>query len=1104
MDGSATLLAAHVAGRGTGEPGTWTINVLGPLEVWCAGRAVTLPPRRRSLLALLALRAGAVVTAEHLVDGLWGEYAPPTAVRTLHAHIAKLSAALSEFGDARVIQRRDPGYTLIADAVRVDRDRFEDRARAGLRDLADGRYADAAHRLGGALALWRGPALAGCPVSGWAVAEADYLEELRLQAHESALAARLAAGTQEPTVGEIERLVAEHPLRERLWALLIVALQVSGRAGDALGAYQRARRTLIDELGIEPGEALRHVEAAVLRGAADPRTLLRLTPPSAATRSALAGGHAAATAKAARPDSGHVTDAPGGALGFLGLPEEISSLIGRDSDVAEIAAVLNATRLVTLTGFGGCGKTRLAVAVARVAAADFTDVAFADLATVHNRDAAPTARTDAAPTTPTPAAPTARTDAAPTARTDAAPTTTTPAAPTARTDAAPTTPMGAPPTTPTDAVALATLTQVRPGTRTLDELARWIADDRVLIVLDNCEHVIAECARMARELLTRCPRLKILATSQEALRLPGEVVHTVTGLGSPHPALVRSAADLAGYGAVALFAERAGIAAIETLSPADARAVAVICARCDGLPLAVELAAAKSRLLTLPAIAARLEDPYAVLTDGPRGSRPQHEALRATVEWSFEMLTTEEQDALKRFSVLGGTFTLETATAVHHGPSAIRTISRLVDRSLLKAIATPSGMRYQLLETIRGYALELLAASPEEYAQARREHAAYYLHCAEEVERRLQGPALGALMTEVEEHHDDLHAALTWLVGDDPESALRLAAALWRYHYLSGRYHEGREWLGTALAAASQSDPGSVSDSDLAKAQWSAARLAALECDYQEADRLARNAMDLYAKRGDDLGVAQTQSLLGAVCRELGDYEQAIDLSLRSLELAERRGDTWAAGHTLQLLSFASWLSGDFAAAARHSGRAVRMLNPVGDRERLAWCRLDMGATAFYTGHVDAASLHLAQALLVFLEVRFKEGIAWAENLLALVDLAQGRQQGALRRLATSLRLHHELGDRWRQASVLDTLAGAVARQGDGVFAAELLGAAEHIRGLIGTPVPSCERLSHDETVAVVCGMLSAAIYEDVRSHSRDLNPEGIQRRITALLPSPR
>ncbi|WP_169948943.1 BTAD domain-containing putative transcriptional regulator [Microbispora sp. H11081] len=999
----------------TGNQGSrtdrWTIDVLGPLDVRSAGRAVALPPRRRSLLAVLALRAGGVVTADQLTDGLWGELPPPTAIRTLHAHIAKLNAVLADCGDERVIRRRDPGYVLNTDTVRIDRDRFEELTRNGQRLSADGRFAEAARSFESGLALWRGDALSDCRLYGWAVTEQVYLEELRIQAYEGLFAAGLAAGlTPEPE--RTERLIAANPLRERLWELLIVALQVSGRSGDALAAYRRARRTLVDELGMEPGEGLRQVEAGVLRGVTEPRALLGLAP-SPETRTGAAG-----------PAAPHT------------LPQEVSSLVGRTADIAETRAALRRARLVTLTGAGGSGKTRLAVAVARAAADDFTEAAFVDLAATHDGDGV--------------------------------------------------------------ADAIAAAMEVRPsaGSRMPDELAGRIRHDRVLVVLDNCEQVAAECAELAGRLLSRCPGLRILATSQTTLRLPGEEVRVVPALGLPDPARVHTAADLAGYDAVTLFAERAGIRRIEVLSAADARALAAICARCDGLPLAIELAAARARLLTLPEIAHRMREPYEVLVDGPRGTRPQHRALRATVEWSYGLLNEEERGALRRLSVLSGGFTLEAAAAVLPGIPVLGTMSRLVDKSLLKAVPTPSGMRYRLLETIRGHAHERLEAHPLEHTRARRDHAAYCLSRAEAAERGLQGPDLGALKAEIAEHHEDMRAATAWLTAHDPESALRLAASLWRYHYLRGRYGEGRAWLGSALAAATPAVPRRV----LAKAYWAAARLAALECDYQEAAGLAESAIEAYGGERDAEGVARSEELLGSIFRELGDYGRAIELGRRSLAAAERGGDPWATGHASQLLGFASWLSGDFDSAARLSGAAIRVLTRVGDRERLAWCRLDLGAVALYTGDLGAAAHHLGQALPAFSELCFKEGIAWAENLFALVDLKLGRVDHALRRLALSLSLHHELGDRWRQASVVDALARAVALSGDGAFAAELLGAAEHIRKEIGTPVPFCERAAHEKTHALVRAMVTPSAYENARLHGTGLDVGRLRRQIARLL----
>ncbi|MFI0448631.1 BTAD domain-containing putative transcriptional regulator [Actinomadura sp. 6N118] len=987
MNGSPTVQRA-IRGDDGIRTGSWNIDVLGPLDVRRAGRSVELPPRRRSLLAVLALRAGAMVTVDGLVDALWGENPPPTAVRTLHSHIAKLAALLPEHGDGRLIQRRDPGYLLNSDAARVDRVRFEELVTGGLRSFAEGRFTESARGLSTALALWRGEPLTDCPVHGWALAEVDYLHELRLQGYEGLFASRLALGLQESGVGEIDRLVAEHPLRERLWELLIVALHVSGRTSDALSAYHRVRRGLVDELGLDPGEGLRHVETGILQGMTSPRELLRL--PVAAAR---------------------------GATGPLTVPQQISTLIGRETEIAEIRELMRTARLVTLTGPGGIGKTRLAIAASGAAAADFAEIAFVDLLPLTDGDGI------------------------------------------------------------VAAIAEALGLHARGGPL-LGELSRRIAHDRILVVADNCEHLVGECAPILGELLGRCPHLGVLATSQEALRVPGELLKPVPELRVPPPALVRSGANLVRHDAAVLFADRAGLGKVEALSVQDARAVATICARCHGLPLAIELAAARTRMFTLPEIAQRLRDPFAVLTDGSRGTRPEHRALRATVEWSYHLLTAEERRALRRFSVFNGPFSLEAAGAVHPETSPLEMLGRLVDKSLLKVVPTAAGTRYQLLPAIREHALDRLRAHPGEHVRARRDHARHHRHQAEEFERQLQGPHLGSQVVKIAERHEDVRAAVTWLVDDDPEGALRLAASLWRYHYLRGGYAEGRAWLSSALAACTPDVPsGDVPSGVRAKALWALARLAALECDYREADDHARRALELYTLENDPAGVAETRALLGAIARELGHYDRARDLARQSLAAAELSGDRWAAGHALQLLAFLSWLSGDGASAVRYSGQAIHCFQPIGDRERLAWCQIDLGAAAYYAGDLDTAVRHLHQALIISFEIRFREGIAWAENLLALVDLRLGRGRQALRRLVTSLDLHHELGDRWRLASVLDALAGAlVARSAP--LAAGLLGTAGRLRDETGAQVPACERPELARTQARIVNRIGPEAFE--------------------------
>ncbi|MDX6742010.1 BTAD domain-containing putative transcriptional regulator [Actinocorallia sp. A-T 12471] len=1007
MNGPLTAERERAVGKDRASAALWAVDLLGPLEARRAGLPVELPPRRRSVLALLALRAGTLVTDDGLVDALWGRDAPQTAVRTLHSHIAKLGAALSTDG-ARLIRRRGPGYLLEADTVRVDRVGFESLTSDGLRYLAQGRCAEAARALTGALALWRGDPLSDAPVHEWALTEVDYLRGLRLQAGEGLFAARLVAGPHAAAaVAEIERLVAEEPLRERLWELLIVALHLGGRTGDALDAYQRARRRLVDELGIDPGEGLRHVEEGVLRGSADARALLRLAPEAARVRGQ-------------------------GPTGPLSLPQQVSALVGREADLAETAGLLRAARLVTLTGFGGTGKSRLAVAAAREAAPEFSEVVFLDVAGLADESVL-------------------------------------------------------------DAVAAALGVPAHGPDPVLDRIARRVAYDHVLLVLDDCERLAGACALAVRELLGRCPHLRVLATSQEALRVPGEALKPVAPLRFPNPALVRTGADLAGYAAADLFAERARLGCLEALAAPDARAVAEICARCHGLPLALELAAA--RPLGLTELADLLRDPFAVLDGGRFGARPHHRALRETAEWSYLLLSPRERRALRALSVFGGAFTLDDVAAVHVETPALELVTRLADRSLLTSARTEGGTRYELVDAVRRYAAERLAARPDERRQARRDHASRYRSRAEEIERHLRGPRLGALMTEIAARHDDVRAALDWLTRDDPEGALRLAASLWRYHEMRGGAVEGVRWLDGVLAAS----PRDVAATARAKALWASAKLTALGGGYGDAVGKAEQALDLFRREHDDAGTARALALLGKIAAERGDYERALEFGRGSRDTAVRCGDGRAVGHALRLLGSASWLAGDPASALRHSAEAAHHFRLAGDRERLSRCRLDLGAAALYSDDPETASGRLQEALLLAFELRSREGVAWAEHLRALVDLRRGDHDRALRRLTTALGLFHELGVRWRQASVLDALAAALTGRAP-ILAAELLGTAEQIRADLAIPVPACERPALAGTTAALQTHLDAATLKAARTLGRWHQITHLRRHLSDLL----
>lgn len=1013
----------RVNGGGLDEP-LW-VGVLGPLQVEIGAARLEFSARRqRAILAMLALRAGRPVGAAQLVEGLWGDGPPESAVRTLHSYVAHLRRALADHGLRDVVRTREPGYLLDVAVDAVDALRFGELAKSGRARLTAGDLRAALADLEGALAWWRGEELADCGVQGWAAAEGARLAQSRLSVMEDALAIRVALGDHQGAAEELDYRVREFPLRERLWELLVAALYGAGRQGDALAAYQRARRVLIAELGVDPGARLAAMEAMVLHG----------QPLSPA---------------AVLPDLDEVTMAPGEAIGprpvidrsASSIPAPLTRMIGRQEETELVRALVLQHRLVTLRGAGGAGKTRLAIAVSqRIADEGELEPYFVDLAALSDPSLVPQT---VAHTLRMPAA-------------------------------------GEQPLT--------------------DALRDHIGGRRVLVVLDNCEHLIEACAWLADALLRSCPALHVLATSREALDADGETVWTVPPLAVPEAGAVRTARDLAGYPGVEMFLDRAGIGPVHALTAAQAQALATICASLDGLPLALELAAARARVLALPQIAERLHDRFGLLTKGSRTARPHHRTLRDTVEWSYDLLPPVEQALFRRLSVFAGTFDVAEVAAVwSDDPAAaeavLEPLSRLADKSLVLVQPAPDGARYRLLETLRVYAAERLDSEPAERDRARDRLVGYLTGLAEDLAGKLHGEQLQGTVDRLAAEHDNLRAAVTWLLPSrDPELALRLATAVCRYTYLRGHYHEGRSWLDSALAAATDA-PTALR----AKAMAGAAALAFYECDYDGAKRVAAEALGFFRSLGDQHGVAQSLGLLGSVAREQADYAAAASLHGEALEIFTQLGDRWGAGHAMQLLGLAAWLSGDFDAATGWSTPSLAVFEELGDKERIAWATTDLGAVALYQGDVVTAETHLRAALDLFAEVRFKEGIAWAQDLLGRLDILTGSYGSALDRLGESVRLHHEMGDRWRYASVLEALAHVAAQLGSVPTAAELVGLARSVRAALHAPVPPAERPQHDATWSVVHeGLAEPALQVRLARGSR-LPYDGVCARVDAV-----
>ena len=976
---------------------SFDVRVLGPVEVVKAGEpdvAVAVgKPMQRTLLGLLALRPGRVVSQTALVDALWDQCPPRSALKTLHSHVAHLRRALDAAGLGELVDTRAPGYLLAAPPESVDASRF-DRL---LEPRPGAQAGEVVGRLRAALALWRGDVLGGSAVGDWARAEAARLDEAKLYATEELFAAELATGQHARVATELEAFVAQHSLRERPWELLMLALYLGGRQGDALAAYRRARKVLNDELGVRPSGALRRLEASILAGE-EPR-------PGGALSTAF--GVDAVRAGAAETGTGGALRAAAAAAVPNTVPCPVTTLVGRGKDVTELIGLLSERRLVTLTGVGGCGKTRLAIAVATEYRGQ---VAFVDLTEVSGPDQVTAALCDA---------------------------------------------VGA---------------RGEPATEALVSRLRAVP---MLLVLDNCEHLVDVCAQLVETLLRRCPGLRVLATSREALDVLGETVWPVQPLSVP-TGRVGSLADLRDYDAVRLFLDRAALPAVRGLSDADAGALAAVCAGLDGLPLALELAAARTSVLTVAEIAERLRDP-ALLRSGSPADRPHHQALDAAVAWSYEALDQEARSRFRRLAVFAGGFTLAATAAVWQQPAG-RTVDALADlvaRSLVVAERRGAETRYRMLETIRHYGARRLAAEPAEHELARQLHAEHYLALAVEGDARLRGAESARWLERLAVDHENLRAALSSFGRHPGHQELRLAVALARYCRLRGRYREGRSWLTDALGR--QVAPLNGVREDRAKALLSVAFLAHFEGSYASAEASAEQALAAHRELADRPGVARCLRLLGSIASERGEYDRSAAAYAEALDAyGELDGEIRDQGRAdvLQMTGFVAWLAGDLDRAEPLLDRALRGYAALSDGENVSSTRVHLAAVALYRGDLARARWLAEAALSHFTELDFKEGIAWAMDITGRIALAGGQRRKALSSLLASLGVHWEVGDRWRQASVLDALAAANLAD-DPVRAAHLIGLATALRDELGVPVPAVERAERSRTEAALAGRLT-------------------------------
>jgi predicted ATPase len=967
------------------------VRLLGPVELAGPAGPVPLATGGRRLLAVLGLRGGEIVGwAQLSAAGL-----DPVA---LDRDAAALAGALARAGLRGALQTRASGMRLAGRYV--DALRYQDELRRARSRRTAGDLPAAIALYDRALARWRSDTpLDGIAPAGWAAAEAKRLRDSRTRAREerwdcvlreaagairasgapvadraAVLAGIEATKVAEVAATELEAGVAEHPLREHRWELLLTATLLSRGRAASRSVYERAARTFADQLGVEPGERLRALAAAAERG--DIAELPE--PPRPAPR---------APRRVAAP------------------PVPLTSLLGREALLDDIGTRLAGHRLVTLVGPGGAGKTRLAIAAAGVRGGPVAW--FVDLSVVDRPERVP------------------------------------------------------------GAVAETLGLREDPGLDPVDAIAEEIGAHEVLLVLDNCEHLVTGCGELARQLLARCPELRILATSRAPLRADGESVVPVPPLPLPAGAAGHTLAELATHAATRLFLERAQARSGRPVPEGSADAVAQLCAELDGLPLAIELAAARTPLLSVPEIVARLRTDQRLLHSPDPTTPPRHRTVAAAVESSLEQLAPDVQAFFERLAVFAGSFDAAAADAVRSGTGSDPTaLDQLVNASLVEANAG----RYRLLMPIRRHALARLHA---EVPAARTAHATHYLRLAEAADADLRGHAQEAGLARLRADAANLRAAMAWLAEARPISVpygdLRLATALAMFCRIEGHYREARGWLAAALARHPRA-PALLRGAAAADA----AMLAMLLCDYPAAAEYAGAARAAYRGLGDRRAEARVEMILGSVARERAQYAASAAHLDKAAAIYVECGDELGEARAVQLRGFTAWLAGDFDRAELRLRACRRWFERLGDAEAAASALMNLGAVALYRGDTDRATSLLDAALERYAALGFPEGVGWAHNLYGLVELRTGRADRAEEHLALSLATHRKVGDRWRTASVLEALA-EVHRRDDPARAAELLADASRIREEIGAPVPACERPDTEATAAALRAALGDA-----------------------------
>jgi predicted ATPase/DNA-binding SARP family transcriptional activator len=669
------------------------------------------------------------------------------------------------------------------------------------------------------------------------------------------------------------------------------------------------------------------------------------------------------------------------------LPVPLSSFIGREEETAYLKALLLQNRLLTLAGVGGSGKTRLAIQVATDLIDDFDDgVWWVELAALTDGSLIP------------------------------------------------------------NGIAKVLGIQERPGASLTQTLADELRAKRLLLVLDNCEHLVDACAQLVVAIVHQCPRVTILTTSREALNITGERVHLVPTLAVPAPHSHSPWESWLSYDAVRLFVDRASDAhASFALTQEWAHAVAQICQRLDGIPLAIELAAARARTLALPELAARLDDRFSLLSGGSRAALPRHQTLRATLDWSYDLLSDAERTLLRRLAVFAGRFNLPAVERVC-GPlpsPAAYLLARLVDKSLVVVEYQADACRYRLLETIRHYAQAQLASAGEQ-PRLVDAHLAYFTQLLESLETALYNAQQAGVLDQLEQAHDDLRAALRRAIDQgNSAAALRICGAMGEFWEVRGFWSEGRRWLDQALAMEHSAEiagrPSPV-QAWAAKSLWHAGVLAWRQYNNDQATSLLEQSLALHRALRNTSEIDNVLSTLAGIAFEQGAYQVALGLYREVLAQRRTMGITHRIGDALFGVGLVSYHLGAYADAQRALRESLDLLRDSGHTLGLSYPLNALGNLANLQGEYAAAQAFYEQCITLRRELGYKRGVAATLSDLASLRVKQGAYAAARPLCTESLGLLRELASQRSLACTLSVVACLAHAEGRHLLALQLIG----------------------------------------------------------------